>query len=86
MNLNPAGLALFSDWATTPPPRPLPRTVIPVPGEYHLDYIARLAKANYLEFDELAEIVNDTAAIYHALRAGTWIPGQRRPLRQLAPG
>lgn len=27
-----------------------------------------------------------TRAIYHALRGGTWIPGQRRRLRQLAPG
>jgi hypothetical protein len=37
----------------TLPPRPLPRTAIPVAGEYFLDYIARLAKANYLEFGEL---------------------------------
>ena len=43
MNLNPAGLARFSDWAQTLPPRPLPRTVIPVPGEYCLDYTARRA-------------------------------------------
>jgi hypothetical protein len=27
-----------------------------------------------------------TRAIHHALRADTWIPGQRRRLRQLAPG
>ena len=27
-----------------------------------------------------------TRAIYQALRAGTWIPGQRQRLRQLAPG
>jgi hypothetical protein len=27
-----------------------------------------------------------TRAIYHALRAGTWMPGQRRRRRQLAPG
>ena len=27
-----------------------------------------------------------TRAIYHALRGGTWIPGQRQRLRQLAPG
>jgi hypothetical protein len=26
-----------------------------------------------------------TRAIYHALRADTWIPGQRQRLRQLAP-
>ena len=40
MTLNPARLARFTDWAQTLPPRPLPRTVIPVPGEYYLDYIA----------------------------------------------
>jgi hypothetical protein len=27
-----------------------------------------------------------TRAIHQALRAGSWIPGQRRRLRQLAPG
>jgi hypothetical protein len=27
-----------------------------------------------------------TRAIYQALRAGTWIPGQRQRLQQLAPG
>jgi len=27
-----------------------------------------------------------TRAIHHALRTGTWIPGQQRRLRQLAPG
>jgi hypothetical protein len=27
-----------------------------------------------------------TCAIYQALRSGTWIPGQRQRLRQLAPG
>ena len=32
------GLAHFADWAKTLPPRPLPRTVTPVAGEYHLDY------------------------------------------------
>ena len=50
LNLNPAGLAYFADWVTTLLPRPLPRTVTPVPGEYFLDYIARLAEANHLEF------------------------------------
>ncbi len=63
MNLNPAGLALFSDWARTLPPRPLPRTVTPVPGEYHLDYAARLAAANHLEPMELAEALADPAAV-----------------------
>jgi hypothetical protein len=27
-----------------------------------------------------------TSAIHHALRGGTWIPGQQQRLRQLAPG
>ena len=31
-------------------------------------------------------IKDATRAIYHALRAGTWIPGQQQRLRQLAPG
>ena len=47
MTLNPARLARFADWAHTLPPRPLPRTVTPVPGEYYLDYISRLADANH---------------------------------------
>ena len=63
MNLNPAGLARFSDWAKTLPPRPLPRTVIPVPGEYYVDYTARLADANHLEFAELTEALVDPAAV-----------------------
>lgn len=63
LNLNPARLAHFTDWATTLPPRPLPRTVTPVPGEYHLDYIARLAAANHLKFLELTHALDDTAAI-----------------------
>ncbi len=62
MTLNPARLARFADWAKTLPPRPLPRTVIPVPGEYHLDYVMRLAEANHLEFLELTEAVDDPAA------------------------
>ncbi len=65
-NLNPARLARFADWARTLPPRPLPRTVIPVAGEYHLDYIRRLAEANHLEFLELTGALGDPAAIlYH---------------------
>jgi hypothetical protein len=63
VTLNPAGLALFTDWVTTLPPRPLPRTVTPVAGEYHLGYVARLADANHLEFSELAGALSDTAAI-----------------------
>jgi hypothetical protein len=35
----------------------------------------------------LGDAVRDaTGAIYHALRAGTWIPGQQQRMRQLAPG
>jgi len=63
VNLNPARLARFSDWAQTLPPRPLPRTVIPVPGEYCLDYISRLAAANHLESKELTETLADPAAV-----------------------
>ncbi|MGH3070584.1 MAG: hypothetical protein ACRDMI_18645 [Streptosporangiaceae bacterium] len=63
MTLNPARLALFSDWASTLPPRPLPRTVTPVPGEYYLDYISRLAGANHLELLELTEALDDPAAV-----------------------
>jgi hypothetical protein len=31
-------------------------------------------------------IRNATAAIHHALRRGTWIPGQQQRLHKLAPG
>ena len=75
MNLNPAGLARFSDWARTLPPRPLPRTVTPVPGEYYLDYAARLADANHLEPMELAEALADPAAVILD-------PGRRQQHRQ----
>jgi len=61
--LNPAGLAHFTDWVTTLPPRPLPRTVTPMAGQYHIDYVARLAAANHLEFAELTGALDDTAAI-----------------------
>jgi len=62
VTLNPARLARFADWAQTLPPRPLPRTVIPVPGEYYLDYISRLADANHLELAELTGALDDPAA------------------------
>jgi hypothetical protein len=66
LDLNPARLAYFTDWAKTLLPRPLPRTVTPVAGEYFLDYIARLAAANHLEFAELTGALDDPAAIlYH---------------------
>jgi hypothetical protein len=69
VTLNPARLAHFTDWATTLPPRSLPRTVTPVPGEYYLDYIARLAAANHLEFGELTHALDDPAAILHHPRS-----------------
>jgi len=75
VNLNPAGLARFSDWARTLPPRPLPRTVTPVPGEYYLDYAARLADANHLEPMELAEALADPAAVI-------FDPGRRKQHQQ----
>jgi hypothetical protein len=65
VTLNPARLAHFTDWAKTLPPRPLPRTVIPAAGEYSLDYIARLAAANHLEFGELTGALDDPASILH---------------------
>jgi hypothetical protein len=75
VTLNPARLARFADWARTLPPRPLPRTAIPVPGEYYLDYISRLAGANHLELLELTGALDDPAAV-------TLDPGQRKQHRQ----
>ena len=70
LNLNPARLARFADWAKTLPPRPLPRTVTPVAGKYHLGYIGRLAAANHLEFAELTGALDDPAGIlYHPDRS-----------------
>jgi hypothetical protein len=63
VTLNPARLARFADWARTLPPRPLPRTAIPVRGQYYLDYISRLADANHLELPELTEALDDPAAV-----------------------
>lgn len=63
MNLNHDRLVSFADWATAPLPRPLPRTVVPVPGEYHLGYIRRLAEANHLEFLELTAAIDPPSAI-----------------------
>jgi hypothetical protein len=70
VNLNPAGLALFSDWARTLPPRPLPRTAVPVPGEYYLDYIFRLADANHLEFGELTGALDHPGTVI--AHPGSW--------------
>ena len=75
MTLNPARLARFADWAQTLPPRPLPRTVTPVPGEYFLDYIARLSDANHLELLELTGALDDPAAVILD-------PGRRKQHRQ----
>lgn len=72
MTLNPARLARFADWAQTLPPRPLPRTVIPVPGEYYLDYTSRLADANHLDLLELTGALDDPAAVILD-------PGRREP-------
>jgi hypothetical protein len=86
---HPARLARFTDWVTTLPPRPLPRTVIPVPGEYFLDYIARLAQANHLEFGELTGALDDTAAItLHGPAAGHSMSrsGLRPPQASRWPG
>jgi hypothetical protein len=63
LDLNPARLAHFPDWAKTLPLPPLPRTVTPVPGEYYVGYVARLAAANHLEFGELSGALDDTAAM-----------------------
>jgi hypothetical protein len=75
VTLNPARLARFADWAQTLPPRPLPRTVTPVPGEYYLDYTGRLADANHLELLELTEALDDPAAVILD-------PGRRKQHRQ----
>jgi hypothetical protein len=75
VTLNPARLARFSDWASTLPPRPLPRTATPVPGEYYLDFISRLADANHLELLELTEALGDPAAVI-------FDPGRRRQHQQ----
>ena len=75
MTLNPARLARFADGARTLPPRPLPRTAIPVRGQYYLDYISRLADANHLELLELTEALDDPAAVILE-------PGRRRQHQQ----
>jgi hypothetical protein len=75
VTLNPARLARFTDWASTLPPRPLPRTVTPVPREYYLDYTSRLADANHLELLELTRALDDPAAV-------TLDPAKRKQHRQ----
>jgi hypothetical protein len=78
VNLNPAGLALFSDWARTLSPRPLPRTAVPVPGEYYLDYIGRLADANHLEFGELTGALDHPGTVI--VHPGSWKQHQQERL------
>jgi hypothetical protein len=63
VTVNPARLARFADWASTLPPRPLPRTVTPGRSECYLDYTARLADANHLELLELTGALDDPAAV-----------------------
>jgi hypothetical protein len=82
VSINPARLARFSDWAKTLPPRPLPRSVIPVPGEYHLDYIRRLAHANHLEFLELTDALDDPAGVI--VHRGRWQQHQQERLAAAA--
>jgi hypothetical protein len=82
VTLNPARLARFSDWARTLPPRPLPRTAIPVPGEYYLDYAGRLAGANHLELLELTGALEDPAAVI--LPPGSWKQHQQERLAAAA--
>jgi hypothetical protein len=43
--------------------RQCPRTAVPVPGEYYIDYISRLASANHLELTELTQALDDPAAV-----------------------
>jgi hypothetical protein len=62
VNLNPTRFARISDWTAAQPPRPLPRTVAPVPGEFSLDYIRRLADANHLDFLQLAGFLHTPGA------------------------
>jgi hypothetical protein len=47
-------------------------------------HLAQLRDHPWPEVD--AAVGDATRAIYQALRGGTWIPGQRQRLRQLAPG
>jgi hypothetical protein len=75
VTLNPARLARFSDWAQTLTPRPLPRTAVPVPGEYYIGYISRLAAANHLELPELTGALDDPAAVI-------LLPAQRKRHQQ----
>ncbi len=82
MTLNPAGLARFSDWARTLPPRPLPRTATPVPDEYYLDYVRRLADANHLEFTELTGALDHPGTVI--LHPGNWKQHQQERLAAAA--
>lgn len=74
--------ARFSDWARTLPPRPLPRTVIPVVGEYYLDYIGRLADANHLEFAGLTGALDHPGTVI--VHPGSWKQHQQERLAAAA--
>ena len=74
--------ARFSDWARTLPPRPLPRTVIPVVGEYYLDYIGRLADANHLEFAGLTGALDHPGRVI--VHPGSWKQHQQERLAAAA--
>jgi len=63
VNLNPDRFTRLSDWARTLPPRPLPRTVTPIPGEFHLGYLRRLAGVNHLDFLELARALDTPGSV-----------------------
>jgi hypothetical protein len=47
-------------------------------------HLAQLHHYHWQEVDTAVRAA--TSAIYQTLRSGTWIPGQRQRLRQLAPG
>jgi hypothetical protein len=76
--------------AQTLPPRPLPRTVTPVLGQYYLDYISRLADANHLELLELTGALDDPAAVIldlgrrHQHQQGRLAAAAAQPLPRIA--
>jgi hypothetical protein len=65
VSLNPPRLARFSDWAGRCRRAHCRAPLPPVPGEYFLDYITRLAEADHLEFAELTGALDDPAATLH---------------------
>jgi hypothetical protein len=92
VSINPARLARFSDWAKTLPPRPLPRSVIPVPGEALPDTISpRRAPISRwfisasicpsVVISWIAEVVTTTSSAWWAMRASSY---SRRSERHIA--